>query len=289
MVFTRHEPGFSRQDPALYHGEGLFVESYGVSGSRIRPNKQKKMWMPANLFVCRMGSDYHFLPRANITERIDATTWKVEPFQVLKPGDTLTFVEPHLSLTIDALAQDATVDITVGGRTDTFTFAGTAGTTTADAAAEIADFINNKAAKLMKIVRAVASENVVHLFAKDGYTTYDVATAGGTIVASNSGTMVASKPFGQILTFDEDTPEQLTLAAAATNESPVGGKVGVEGISEIIGIHTHATTWEGIDIMTLGITSSGSRVNLWALPYWDWNCFEQSALDHPRNPKGGMY
>lgn len=284
MVFTRHQPEFNRSDPATAFPDGIETPySVTVTNARVRLDKNKKMYMPPNLWICKMNGEYHFLPRVNITAKVSDTNWQVEPFQVLREGDVLTVVEPSLTLTIAALAQGATVQLDLNGKSDLFTFAGTAGTTVQDAVSELTAFINNSGV-LSPLVNAIANDAVIHLFAKDGVTTYTATvTTAGTITASNSGVFVANAAFGSITMFNPDVPNEIVLGGTAGVNLPPGAHIGLANIQEIRGYHDQATNWEnGVSQRLLSVVSGADGVYPWAFPYWDYDCFR-------RNPKLRIY
>lgn len=269
MGWVREGDSYSEGLPIVAFVDGVDTTmSITAVRDRIKLNERKKRALPAGMFFARIGTQWHPLPRTELTQAITGTTGRLKHFQLFKVGDVLTIVEPYLLLTISALAVNATVVIDVNGNKHTFTFLGTLGSTVQNAAAEMAAFINASGI-LSQFIRAVAVGSAVHLFSKDGTTCYTVTLTGGTITrAPSNGIMTAQTPVGTIAQFDEVDPSLITLTASATNPVPVGGKVGVY-VDEIGGLFPFTTDWTLRPEQNLALVTGAKGVYEQNLPYID--------------------
>ena len=243
--------------------------SVSVVRDRIQPDVFKKWGTPAGLWVCRIGSSFHFLPRSNLLTPLTATTCRLAQAQLFVPGDVLTIVEPYLKMTISALAVGATLTFLISGNSHVFTFQGLTGSTPTDVVAELVPFINNSSI-LKNFVRAVAgTAGVVHLFSQDGLTCHTVAVTGGTVVLSpGGGVMTAQTPVGTISKFDLVDPQLITLTGAATTAVPVGAKVGIY-VDEIRGLYPFSRDWTNKPAQLLALVTGAKGVWEDKLPYID--------------------
>ena len=270
MVFTRHNESFERNTLPIAYADGMSTPySLTVKKDRVKPDKNNKYTLPGGLWVAQMADGaYGFLARANIKEKVSATQFKIDPYQLFKEGDVLTVVEPTLTVTVSAASVSQTLILTVSGVSATLTFEGWYGTTTTDAATEFAEKIN-KSGVMKNLVTAKSEAAVIHLYAGDGTTLHTVTTGGtGTYAVSDSGTMVASKPFGTVLSFDPDNPTLMNLSGSATTAVPIDGHIGVPG-QAVMGIHCHATDWEHCDQQILSVLNKAHGLYKWAIPYCD--------------------
>ena len=269
MVFTRHEPIFRRSDPAIAFADGVETPySISLKRDRIRLNKDKKWVSPPHVWVASLNGEYHILPRGKVKSKVSATNWEISNSQFLASGDKLTYVQPHLSLEIATMTVGDSTTLTVEGKPCPFTFAGTSGATTTNAATELVDLINNSA-YLSSLVHAIAQDNFVHLFANDGISLYTVSVAGaGTINVSDSGLMVADKELGAIANFSESNYDEVILTAAAANEPPVGASVGVV-VNRIVGLYDEAMEWTHKTEYLVAPVVGAHGINKWALNYYD--------------------
>lgn len=271
MTFTRHEPPYLTDPQIIAFGDsGESAHSASILKSDIFPDQYGKYSLKAGLFVERTAGSNRLLRRATVTEPFATTTGKIDLWQLFKEGDNLEIPEPTVLLTVSALAQGATVLITAGGYSDTFTFTGTVATTTTAAATELAAFINNSAT-LSRILRAASSVNAVRLFSADGATvqTVTIQTAGTIARNPSDGVMSTRTVVGTILTIDrKDNPGLVTLTSSATTPVPAGVHVGIPA-GEILGFINYSLNLDNADRQHVSIVTGACGVYENRLPYFD--------------------
>lgn len=269
---------YEKANPALYSSNGVqSVNSVSLVRDRLRRDKDGKLATPANSWVCRIGSDYHLLPRGKKTAGSSiANTLEMTNAQLLKTGDPLTLLEPHTTLSTAGLAAGAVVTLTVEGVGTSYTIA----TGAVSVKNQVADFINNSSILGSKIYAIVAdtAPDLVHIFAK-GMKPYTISSSGAVVADS---ILVAARPIGTVLllstqanNYDFVTVTPSTAPnAIAVADVPNKAVIDAPVYNEIVGLFNDVLSFEQASQYLIAPIHGAAGMNVFALSHFD-ECLRQ--------------
>ena len=274
MVFTREGIVYNKANPALYASNGVqTVHSVSLKRDRIRRNKMGRQVSPPNSWVCRVGGEYHLLPRGRKTSgSSEANSFSMTNTEMFQRGDRLTLLEPHTTLDTSALVAGTEVSVTVESTTDTFNIDGTSGI---DFKTQVVNFINTSPV-LSSRVYAIASPtaDTVNLFAKGQYL-YTVSATG---VSAGDSMLVSRRPIGTVdrLGTEKDdyylvtvTPDSDAEKAIATADIPDGAVIDCPIYHEIMGLFNDQIDFERTSEVLVAPVHGAVGMNVFALSHFD--------------------
>ncbi len=271
MTWSRNEP-FQREKPVIAFVDGIQTPySVLLSNKRFPYDNRGRKTSPSGIFVCRMGTEVHPLPRSTVVSAFTTTsnTAVVSLPAFFLPGDQLQVVEPYTISTISgAYPVGSTITCNIGNFTSvTLTFDITNATTASTAAAStLASFINSNA-NLSQRIFAIADGSLVYTFSKQGLEnvpTNFVVTGGGAIASSTTAELIAV--IGTVVSVALDGTVLLTGNAAVN--VPVGAHIGVP-VDEIYGVYPHAMDVTNRVSSPIAPVAGAHGVFEGALPYID--------------------
>jgi hypothetical protein len=273
MVFTREGIIHEKANPALYSSNGIeAVNSVSLVRDRIRRDKEGRISSPANSWVCRIGSQYHLLPRGKKTQDVTtANSFKMTNAQVFKVGDPLVLLEPHTTLNLSTATVGSTVSLTVEGIKDTYTLI--AGTMTIKE--QVVAFIN-QSPRLSGMVYALSgtgTSTVVHLFAK-GMKSYLISTTGMTAA---DAVLVPVRPIGTISALGSEGDDYSLVTIVPSTETnkilvtdiPLGATVDARIYQEIMGLFNDSLNFDRMSQCLVAPISGAAGMNVFALSHFD--------------------
>ena len=274
MVFTREGIIYNKANPALYASNGVqATHSVSLKRDRIRRNKMGRQVSPPNSWVCRVGEEYHLLPRGRKTSgSSEANSFSMTNTEMFQRGDLLTLLEPHTTLDTAGLADGSNVSLTVESTTDSFTVDGASGV---DFKTQVVNFINFSTV-LSNKVYAIASPTAdsVSLFAKGQYL-YTVEATG---VTTTDAMLVPKRPIGRIdrLGTEKDDYYQVTVrpirsfpGAIATTDIPDGAVIDCPIYHEIMGLFNDQIDFERTSEVLVAPIHGAVGMNVFALSHFD--------------------
>jgi hypothetical protein len=270
-VFKIDKPIFAfSEDNFATHNVTVFRKSSSGAGvlNYIGLNEEDRRSVPEGMFVCEMtNSDIRFLPRGEVKAAVSTAspTISMSPWNIFAVGDVLSVVEPYVVLTVTASAATQTQTITINGQTATAT---ASSATVATTASEIAAAINAHP-YLKTIVFAKSRAGEVYIFSYDGVTLWGV-TEGGTVTATLSAATMSynATAIGTIASINNNTQE-VTLAANATANLPIGTHLQANGISTIYGLAIHSYDFDIPESQDIALFTQSNGVREQFLPYLD--------------------
>lgn len=124
MAYFQHLDTYG-VDPEIFAfvDGNIHPHSLNITRDYVGYDLKGRRAVPAGLFVAEVGdgSVFRFLPRAKVTQEITTALdyFKMTPFNIFVPGDTLYILEPYVTLTVTAASVGQTQTLTLNGRTAT--------------------------------------------------------------------------------------------------------------------------------------------------------------------------
>ena len=282
MVFSREGIVYNRANPALYASNYVqTAHSVSLKRDRIRRNATGRQVTPANSWVCRVGDEYHLLPRGrkkgNSSEN---NAFELSNTEVFVRGDKLTLLEPHTTLNAFELNSGDEVSVTIESRTDSFNIDGDAGI---EYRQQVVNFINASPVLSSQVYALPSSgTNIIHLFAK-GQNSYTVEATG---VFAADPMLIARRPIGEIdrLGTDKDNYSLVNInpssdsSAIAPNRVPIGAVIDCPIYHEIMGLFNDVVDFERTTEVLVAPVHGAVGMNVFALSHFD----ESIRQDFPK-------
>lgn len=242
MIWSRGEP-YKREKAVVAFVDGNETPySIMLSNSRVAFTEDGKKTVGEGTFICRIGSEFHCLPRANATGAFStsSSTGSIDLSRLFIAGDVLTVIEGHQVCTFNgSWTASSTIQIILPtGATKSLTLGSGSGAVSLPTVAVIlANYINNDPI-VSGFMSAKTMGASVFIYNKKELAppTIQLSTSGSSSISvdvKGSFTVI-----GTILKVDSITG-LVTLVSPSQINVPVGAHVGVI-VDEVYGVYPHA-------------------------------------------------
>lgn len=271
MIWSRGEPYVKEKAIVAFVDGNETPFSIMLSNSRISFTQDGKKTVPEGIFICRIGSEFHCLPRTNTTGAFSTTTstGSISLPRLFVSGDILTVIEGHQICTFSgSWTASSTIEITLPtGAIKTLTLgAGSGAVSLPTVALTVASYINNDPV-VSGFMSAKTMGASVFIYNKQ-------ELSPPTIAIQTSGSGVASVDvkgsftvIGTILKVEPTTGAVILTAPSQVNV-PIGAHIGVI-VDEVFGVYPHAMDLTDKPRYAIAPIAGSHGVYENALPYID--------------------
>jgi hypothetical protein len=271
MIWSRNEP-FVREKPIVAFVDGVETpHSVMLSNSRVAFNEEGKKTVPEGIFICRIGSEFHCLPRAKATAAFSTTSnaGSIDLSRLFTAGDVLTVIEGHQVVTFSGTWNaNSVIEITLptGAKKSLTLGAGTGVVSLPTVALILANYINSDPVA-SGFMFASPMGNSTYIYNKHELAPPEIALStnnGGTLTVDSKGSF---SMIGTILKVDTSTGSVMLTENSQVNV-PVGAHVGVV-VDEVYGVYPHAMDLTNKPKFAVAPVSGAHGIYEGALPYFD--------------------